>query len=141
MDNFVNNYRHKKMKNITMTALLCFGIQSNLFASDINQLFNIDLPPIVDNQEVVLITVEFQPGESDLPHTHNAQVLVYVLEGSIVMQVEGQEAKVLNPGDTFYENPDDVHMIGKNASTVEKAKFLAFFIKTKGEPILKKYPN
>lgn len=112
------------------------GIHANLYAADITELFSVDIPPLHDNQEVAMLTVEFQPGESGSPHRHNAHTFVYVLEGSIVMQVKGKEAKVLNPEDTFYETPDDIHTVGKNASNTEKAKFLVFFIKAKGDPIL-----
>jgi quercetin dioxygenase-like cupin family protein len=61
---------------------------------------------------------------------------VYVLEGSIVMQVRGGKEVTLKPGDTFYEGPDDVHTVGRNASTTEPAKFVVFFVKDKGAPVL-----
>ena len=83
-----------------------------------------------------MITVEYQPGGSDQVHKHHAQVLVYVLEGSIVMQVRGEAPITLMPGQTFYEGPDDVHTVSRNASQTAPAKFLVFFVKDKGAPIL-----
>jgi quercetin dioxygenase-like cupin family protein len=87
-------------------------------------------------KEVSMITVEYAPGGSDPIHRHNAHGLIYVLEGMIVMQVEGGRQVTLKAGDTFYEGPDDVHVVGRNASTTERAKFLVFFVKDKGAPIL-----
>jgi len=121
---------------ILFSMLISASASTSLNAAERGQLLNIDIPPLADNQEVVMLTLEYQPGESGSPHRHNAHTFVYVLEGSVVMQVKGEEVQVLNPGDTFYENPDDIHTIGKNASDSEKAKFLVFLIKTKGDPIL-----
>jgi quercetin dioxygenase-like cupin family protein len=87
-------------------------------------------------KEVLLITVEYAPGGSDPIHRHNAQAFVYVLEGSIVMQVKGGEQVTLTPGQTFYEGPDDVHIVGRNASPSKPAKFLVFLIMNKGAPVL-----
>ena len=83
-----------------------------------------------------MITVEYAPGGSDPVHRHNAQAFVYVLEGSIVMQVKGEKQVTLTPGQTFYEGPDDVHTVGRNASSTKPAKFLVFLIKDKGAPVL-----
>ena len=88
------------------------------------------------NKEVLMITVEYAPGGSDPVHRHNAQAFVYVLEGSIVMQVKGGKQVTLTPGQTFYEGPDDVHVVGRNASSTKPAKFLVFLIKDKGAPVL-----
>jgi len=87
-------------------------------------------------KEVLMITVEYPPGASDPIHRHNAQALVYVLEGSIVMQVRGGEQVTLTPGQTFYEGLDDVHVVGRNASSTKPAKFLVVLIKDKGAPVL-----
>ena len=87
-------------------------------------------------REVLMITVEYAPGESDPIHRHNAHAIVYVLEGSIVMQVQGGKQVTLKPGQTFYEGPDDVHVVGRNASSTKPAKFLVFLIKDKGAPVL-----
>jgi quercetin dioxygenase-like cupin family protein len=85
-------------------------------------------------KEAVMITVEYAPGASSSKHRHNAHTFVYVLEGSIVMQVEGGKETTLGPGQTFYESPDDIHTVSKNASNSQPAKFLVFFVKDKGAP-------
>jgi quercetin dioxygenase-like cupin family protein len=87
-------------------------------------------------KEVLMITVEYPPGSVDPIHRHNAQAFVYVLEGSIVMQVRGGKEVTLTPGQTFYEGPDDVHVVGRNASLTKPAKFLVVLIKDKGAPVL-----
>ena len=87
-------------------------------------------------KESVMITVEYPPGHSDEIHRHNAYAFVYVLEGSVVMQVRGGKEMTLTPGQTFYEGPDDIHLVGRNASKTKPAKFVAFFVKSKGAPIL-----
>jgi quercetin dioxygenase-like cupin family protein len=87
-------------------------------------------------REMLMITVEYAPGGSDPIHRHNAHAIVYVLEGSIVMQVKGGKEVTLTPGQTFYEGPDDVHVIGRNASTTKPAKFLVVFVKDSKAPIL-----
>src|SRR5512146_1491807 len=87
-------------------------------------------------KEGVMLTVEYPPGSSDPIHRHNAHAFVYVLEGSVVMQVRGGQQVTLTPGQTFYEGPDDVHVVGRNASATEPAKFLVFVVKDKGAPIL-----
>ena len=87
-------------------------------------------------KELLMIAVDYPPGNVDPVHTHHAQALVYVLEGTIVMQVKGGTAVTLVPGQTFYEGPDDVHVVGRNASQTAPAKFLVFFVKDKDAPIL-----
>jgi quercetin dioxygenase-like cupin family protein len=87
-------------------------------------------------KEGVMITVEYPPGSTDPIHRHNAHAFIYVLEGSIVMQVRGGKEVTLTPGQTFYEGPNDVHVVGRNASQTNPAKFVAFFVKDKGAPIL-----
>jgi quercetin dioxygenase-like cupin family protein len=87
-------------------------------------------------KELSVITVEYAPGAWDPAHTHHAQVMVYVLEGSVVMQVKGEKPITLMPGQTFYEEPNDVHVVARNASQTAPAKFLVFFVKDKGAPLL-----
>jgi quercetin dioxygenase-like cupin family protein len=87
-------------------------------------------------KEVLMITVEHVPGGSSAIHRHNAQAFVYVLEGSVVMQLKGGDEVTLTPGQTFYEGLDDVHLVDRNASTTEPAKFLVLLIKNKGAPAL-----
>ena len=92
-------------------------------------------------KEVLMITVDYPPGSVDPIHRHNARAFVYVLEGSIVMQVKGGKEVTLTPGQTFYEGPDDVHTVGRNASSTRPAKFVVFFIKDKGAPVLVPEPE
>jgi quercetin dioxygenase-like cupin family protein len=87
-------------------------------------------------KEVLMITVEHVPGGSSSIHRHNAQAFVYVLEGSVVMQLKGGDEVTLTPGQTFYEGPDDVHLVDRNASSTEPAKFVVLLIKNKGAPAL-----
>ena len=87
-------------------------------------------------KEGLMITVEYPPGGSDPIHRHNAHAFVYVLEGSIVMQVRGGKEVTLTPGQTFYEGPSDVHVVGRNASQTKPAKFVVFLVKDKGAPAL-----
>ena len=87
-------------------------------------------------KEGVMITVEYPPGSKDPVHRHNAHGFIYVLEGSIVMQVRGGKEVTLTPGQTFYEGPSDVHVVGRNASQTKPAKFVVFFVKDKAAPIL-----
>jgi quercetin dioxygenase-like cupin family protein len=88
------------------------------------------------SREGLMITVEHAPGGSSLVHRHNAHAFVYVLEGSVVMQLKGGQQVTLTPGQTFYEGPDDVHVVDRNASGTTPAKFLVFLIKDKGAPAL-----
>jgi quercetin dioxygenase-like cupin family protein len=99
-----------------------------------------DLPEF-PGKEVLMITVEYPPGSVDPIHRHNAHAFIYVLEGSIIMQVKGGKEVTLTPGQTFYEGPNDVHVVGKNASTTKPAKFVVFFIKDKGAPVLVPEPE
>ena len=87
-------------------------------------------------KEGLMITVEYPPGGSDPIHRHNAHAFVYVLEGSIVMQVKGGKETTLTPGESFYEGPDDVHVVGRNASQTKPAKFVVFLLKNKGAPVV-----
>ena len=87
-------------------------------------------------KEGLMIAVEYPPGGSDPIHRHNAHAFVYVLEGSIVMQVRGGKEVTLTPGQTFYEGPSDVHVVGRNASQTKPAKFVVFLVKDKGAPVL-----
>ena len=90
-----------------------------------------DLP----GKEGLLIAVEYPPGATDPIHRHNAHAFVYVLEGSIVMQLKGGKEVTLKPGQTFYEGPDDVHIVGRSADKTKPAKFVVFLIKDKGAPV------
>jgi quercetin dioxygenase-like cupin family protein len=88
------------------------------------------------NKEVLMFTVEYPPGGYDPVHRHNAQGFIYVLEGSVIMQVKGGQEVTLTPGQSFYEGPEDIHVVGRNASNTKPAKFLVVLIKDKGAPVL-----
>ncbi len=99
----------------------------------VTQLINRDLIG-VRGKEVLMITVAYLPGGASLPHRHDAQVFVYVLEGAITMQLQGGHAVTLRPGSTFYEGPGDIHQVSANASTTAPAKILVFMVKDKAKP-------
>ena len=125
------------MKNTAAIVLSLSLAGGSLLAQDVTvrSLLSKDLAGAT-GREISLITVEYPPGGTDPVHTHNAQAFVYVLEGSIVMQVKGGAPTTLKPGETFYEGPDDVHIVGRNASRTAPARFLVFLVKDKGAPIL-----
>jgi quercetin dioxygenase-like cupin family protein len=87
-------------------------------------------------EQVLMYTVDFPPGFSSPIHRHNAQVSVYALEGSVVMQVRGGKEITLAPGESFYEGPNDIHVVSRNASSTKPAKFLVFLINKKGAPLV-----
>jgi quercetin dioxygenase-like cupin family protein len=101
----------------------------------VTDLFSKDLANIPGKEGVMMI-VDYPPGSVDPIHRHNAHAFVYVLEGSIVMQVRGGKEVTLTPGQTFYEGPDDVHVVGRNASKTKPAKFVLVMVKDKGAPVL-----
>jgi quercetin dioxygenase-like cupin family protein len=94
--------------------------------------------PLADypGKEATMIVVEYPPGAVDPVHRHNAHGFIYVLEGSVVMQVRGGKEVTLTPGQSFYEGPNDIHTVGRNASQTQPAKFLVLLLKDKGAPIL-----
>jgi quercetin dioxygenase-like cupin family protein len=117
-------------------VLVCL-ITGTLMAQEaaVTQLLSKNLTDL-PNKEGLMISVEYAPGGSDPIHRHNAHAFVYVLEGSIVMQVKGGKEITLTPGQTFYEGPDDVHVVSRNASNANPAKFVVFLVKDKGAPVL-----
>jgi quercetin dioxygenase-like cupin family protein len=124
-------------KNRTLVLVL-LGLMTGASisqAADVTPLMSKDLTE-APGKEVLMITVEKAPGGADPIHRHNAHGFIYVLEGSIVMQVEGGKEVTLTPGQTFYESPSDVHVVGRNASSTKPVKFLVFLVKDKGAPVL-----
>jgi quercetin dioxygenase-like cupin family protein len=114
-----------------------FLIAGALIAQDaqVTPLMSKDLADF-PGKEGLMITVVYPPGSSDPIHRHNAHAFVYVLEGSIVMQVKGGKEVTLTPGQSFYEGPNDIHVVGRNASTTKPAKFVVFLVKNKDAPVL-----
>ena len=125
------------MKNIKLTLVLLCIMAGTVGAQEpkVTTLMTKNFVNIPD-KEALMITVEYAPGGSDPIHRHNAAAFVYVLEGSVVMQVKGGKQVTLGPGETFYEGPDDIHIVGRNASNTKPAKFLVFLIKNPGAPVL-----
>ena len=117
-------------------ALAC--LMSGTLAAQEAQVTSLMSKDLADfpGKEGLMITVVYPPGSSDPIHRHNAHAFVYVLEGSIVMQVKGGKETTLTPGQTFYEGPNDVHIIGRNASKTQPAKFVVFLVKDKDAPVV-----
>jgi quercetin dioxygenase-like cupin family protein len=107
---------------------------ANVMAAD-GLPMTVVLPELPANQEMLVLEVNLEPGQGSPPHRHTAHVFVYVLEGKVNMQVDGQEMVTLSPGEMFYENPDNIHMVSQNASDTETAKFLVHLIRTVGTPV------
>src|SRR5262249_23554528 len=104
-------------------------------AADVKDLFAIDLADY-PGKEGRVIEVSYPPGAQDVVHRHDAHAFVYVIEGEIVMQWKGQPAVTLKAGQTFYEGPTDVHVVGRNVSNTEPARFVVVLLKGKGAPVL-----
>ena len=129
--------RSQNIRTAALVAVLLCAFGGPLIAQEavVKPLMTkelVDMP----GKEALMITVEYPPGSRDAVHRHNAHTFVYVLEGSIVMQLKGGKPVTLTPGQTFYEGPDDVHVVGRNASTTKPAKFLVLLLKKQGAPVL-----
>ena len=132
--------RSMSAKYLVLTLFLSVGlslIAGTVMAQEpkVTSLMSKDLKDF-PGKELLMITTEHAPGGSTPIHRHNAHAMVYVLEGSVVMQVKGGKEVTLTPGQTFYEGPDDIHIVDRNASKTQPAKFLVFLIKDKGAPAL-----
>jgi quercetin dioxygenase-like cupin family protein len=121
---------------LVAVTLLCL-VSGTALAEEakVTPLMSKDLPDL-PGKEALMITVEHAPGGSSAIHRHNAHAFVYVLEGSVIMQLKGGQQVTLTPGQAFYEGPDDVHLVDRNASSTESAKFLVVLVKNKGAPAL-----
>ena len=126
---------------IVCTLMATVGVRLTMAATTepkeakVTPLFSKDLTDL-PGKEGLMLMIEYPPGSSDPIHRHNAHGFIYVLEGSIVMQVRGGKEVTLTPGQTFYEGPEDVHVVGRNASQTKPAKFVVFFVKDKSAPVL-----
>jgi quercetin dioxygenase-like cupin family protein len=125
------------MMSLKPMLVLAFFLTSTLIAQEakVTPLLSKDLTEF-PGKEGLMITVEYPPGGSDPIHRHHAHGFLYVLEGSVVMQVKGGKELMLTPGQSFYEGPNDVHVVGRNASNTKPAKFLVFLVKDKSAPVL-----
>jgi quercetin dioxygenase-like cupin family protein len=125
------------MKSARSTLWPGVLIAGGLFAQDaqVTPLMSKDLPEF-PGKEAQMISVVYPPGASDPIHRHNAHAFVYVLEGTVVMQLKGGKEVTLTPGQTFYEGPNDIHVLGRNASKTKPAKFVVVLVKNKDAPVL-----
>jgi quercetin dioxygenase-like cupin family protein len=128
--------RSMRVRYLILAVGLCL-ISGTAMAQEakVTRLMSKDLKDF-PGKEGLLISVEYPPGATDPIHRHNAHAFVYVLEGSIVMQLKGGKEVTLTPGQTFYEGPDDVHIVGRSADKNKPAKFLVLLIKNKDAPVL-----
>jgi len=130
--------KYQVAAKMVLLGMLCFCIaptaaKNAAQSAKVTPLLTKDLVGLA-GKEGTMLTVEYAPGAVSSKHRHNANTFVYVLEGSIVMQVEGGKEVTLGPGQTFYESPADIHAVSKNASATLPAKFLVFFVKDKDAP-------
>jgi quercetin dioxygenase-like cupin family protein len=129
---------HLRHATVAILMTLTLGVSGPVDAQDASRAGKVvplttkDLSGIA-GKEATMLTVEYPPGGATPPHRHDSHVFVYVLEGSIIMQVDGREPVTLKPGETFYEGPQDIHRTSANASATEPAKFLVFIVKDKGK--------
>ena len=124
---------HLNFRSYLVALLVLAAVPAE--AADVKELFAIDLADYA-GKEGRIIEVSYPPGAQDVVHRHDAHAFVYVLEGQIIMQLKGQPAVTLKAGQTFYEGPTDVHLVGRNASNTEPARFVVVLLKGKGAPIL-----
>ena len=130
----------KRSQNIckaALVAVLLCAFGGRLIAQEavVTPLMTKELADM-PGKEALMITVEYPPGSKDAVHRHNAYTFVYVLKGTIVMQLKGQKPVTLTAGQTFYEGPEDVHVVGRNASSTKSAKFVVLLLKKQGAPAL-----
>ncbi|MBS0420082.1 MAG: cupin domain-containing protein [Proteobacteria bacterium] len=135
-----------KLRSLGIALVLAFGAQHTspaVGATPASEVRSAVVAPLmlkeladVPGKELVMITVTYPPGAVDPVHRHDAHALVYVLEGSIVMGVRGGKEVTLTAGQTFYEGPNDVHTVGRNASATKPAKFLVVLLKKKGAELV-----
>lgn len=128
-----------RMKHVLAAALVVAGAATGVARAAPSAIVTPLMTKSLDaypGKEALMISVEYPPGAVDPGHRHHADAFVYVVEGSIVMQVKGGEPVTLKPGQTFYEGPNDLHTVGRNASRTRPAKFIVLLLKDKGAPVL-----
>ena len=129
----------KNLKLLMIASLTILSSASVAQQSTVKALFQTDLPDI-EGREAVMLEVVYPPGVASASHRHNAHTFVYVLEGTVEMQVAGGELLKLVAGQTFYETPSDIHSVSRNASDTEPARILVLFIKQEGAPMTEQAP-
>jgi len=118
-----------------LLCAICAPIALGAPHAEVKELMLKEMPDL-PGKEGLMLQVVYPPGSVDEVHRHDAHTFVYVLQGSIVMQLKGGEPVTLHPGETFYEGPNDVHLVGRNASDSKPAKFIVLLVKNKGAPVL-----
>lgn len=135
----IKSQLHFRLASVALAVFMIIAVAGIMRAEEVKQdaivasLLTKDLVGIPD-KEVVMLTVEYLPGGASRPHRHDANVFLYVLEGTLLTRVDGQDPVTLKPGQTFYESPQDIHRQSANASRTEPVKFLVFMVKEKGKP-------
>jgi quercetin dioxygenase-like cupin family protein len=131
------------MLNLKKFGVIALAIMSPVLASLAGPAPVAQVTPLMSKaladiagKEVVMLEVVYPPGSADPAHRHNAHGFIYVLEGSIVMQLRGGKEVTLTPGQTFYEGPDDIHAVGRNASNSKPARFLVVLLKNQGADVV-----
>lgn len=81
--------------------------------------------------EAILVLRELPPGGESGKHTQAGNELVYIMEGSVVLEVQGKPAVTLKAGEAFSTVAGQVHNV-KNASATAPGKALAFYVAKKG---------
>ena len=117
---------------LAFSSVLAFS-SANAQVGTVTRLMTKDLPD-VPGKEGMMEIVDFAPGEVSQPHRHNADLFVYVLQGSVITQVKGGNPQTVHAGEVFYESPTDLHIVSRNASKTQPAKLLVFYVKAKGAP-------
>ena len=126
---------HNMKKLIISVFMFTFGFAKATHTQQVNALLTKQLPE-APGKQIEVITVDYAPGAVDAIHRHDAHAVIYVLDGEVEMQVRGGKVQRFGPGQVFYESPGDVHTVSRNASKTKPAKFVVFFVKTEGAPIL-----
>jgi quercetin dioxygenase-like cupin family protein len=134
---FMKGMTMKRASSYWYTALAALFVlgAANARAAEVKELFATDLAEY-PGKEGRMIEVSYLPGAKDVIHRHDAHAFVYVLEGEVIMQLKGKPAVTLKPGQTFYEGPSDIHLVGRNASDKNPARFVVVLLKNKGAPVL-----
>jgi quercetin dioxygenase-like cupin family protein len=140
MNTSLNMSRQERLRAAAMSVVAGLSLMSASGAASADE--SPKAPPLmtrdlagIPGKEALVLTVNYGPGESSPPHRHDANVFVYVLEGTVTMQVKGGPAVTLHPGQTYYESPSDIHSVSQNASKTAPAKLLVFIVKDKGAPL------
>ena len=134
-----------RIKSLAVVAALSLGALGSVSAqpaapeAEVQQVISKELGDLPGKEGLVL-RVTYPPGSADQVHRHDAHGFVYVEEGSVVMQVRGGQPVTLQAGQVFYEGPNDVHVVGRNASKTKPAKLVVFLVKNKGAPVLTLVP-